>query len=346
MNILIIGNGFDIAHGLLTRYKDFLIICEGIKNNSIVKGHKIIYVVVDKDEEKNKIIKEMIEKMENVYDDFKRIVINNKWIDLLLSKKDVIGEDWIDIEEEIRVTLNLLYSYKDGTTKEVVERVVLNEKSLNIMCKDYMNSDRKITYRRLFEKLLEEKNKLIRALEIYMDAVNRIEIEINSYFLDKKIDKVLTFNYTDIFEKNYIGEVEYCYIHGKADASREEEKSNLVLGFDDHYFEDKQVRAELIPFEKYYQRIVKRTDNNYFKWLEDMDDQENMVYIYGHSLGASDGDVLKKFILKENTKVYIYYYDELDRATKIRNLAIILGPDTLIEKTGGNNPVIQFETSE
>ena len=30
MNILIIGNGFDLAHGLPTKYTDFLVFCKMI----------------------------------------------------------------------------------------------------------------------------------------------------------------------------------------------------------------------------------------------------------------------------------------------------------------------------
>ncbi len=33
MNILVIGNGFDLAHGLPTKYGDFLEFCGGIRNN-------------------------------------------------------------------------------------------------------------------------------------------------------------------------------------------------------------------------------------------------------------------------------------------------------------------------
>lgn len=32
MNILVIGNGFDLAHGLPTKYTDFLAFCKVIKN--------------------------------------------------------------------------------------------------------------------------------------------------------------------------------------------------------------------------------------------------------------------------------------------------------------------------
>ena len=70
---------------------------------------------------------------------------------------------------------------------------------------------------------------------------------------------------------------------------------------------------------------------------------ENKVIIFGHSLGETDGDILSKFILNKNVKTRIICYDEYDRAEKIRNLAVILVPDKLIELTGGSNPSITFE---
>ena len=70
----------------------------------------------------------------------------------------------------------------------------------------------------------------------------------------------------------------------------------------------------------------------------------NIKLKYQNTKVILDGDVLKKFIECNNTKVYIYYLDEVDRANKIRNLAVILGRDKLIELTSGENPIIVFET--
>lgn len=39
MNILVIGNGFDLAHGLQTTYKDFLNFCnKGTELDEIING--------------------------------------------------------------------------------------------------------------------------------------------------------------------------------------------------------------------------------------------------------------------------------------------------------------------
>ena len=116
-----------------------------------------------------------------------------------------------------------------------------------------------------------------------------------------------------------------------------------MLGFDDHYKKDSDVITELIPFEKYYQRIIKRNDSVYFDWLDKFRNEEDLtIHIYGHSCAQSDGDVLKKFLQIENSKVIIYYIDERDRAEKVKNLAVVLEPDELIKLTSGSDPHIRF----
>lgn len=52
---------------------------------------------------------------------------------------------------------------------------------------------------------------------------------------------------------------------------------NLVLGYYDHYFESVDTIAELIPFEKYYERIVFLNSNAYFKWINESDDIEGTI---------------------------------------------------------------------
>lgn len=47
MNILVIGNGFDLAHGLPTKYKDFLFFCSVVKE--IISDSKIDEIPNDKE---------------------------------------------------------------------------------------------------------------------------------------------------------------------------------------------------------------------------------------------------------------------------------------------------------
>lgn len=71
MDILVIGNGFDLAHGLKTTYKDFLLACQNDK----------------------------------LPDEFKEFCQTNVWLKHFLTRNvnsnEEFGETWIDLEEEI-----------------------------------------------------------------------------------------------------------------------------------------------------------------------------------------------------------------------------------------------------
>lgn len=350
MNILIIGNGFDIAHQLPTRYRDFLHICRISKKAEITWYNYKPSVSLKHLEETEKVEIENISSAMgyDLWDDFVNLIKDNFWINHFQVRKDVIGENWINFEDEIKNVLESLYKDMSNSKNEVISLDMITDSEIVAFCKANSLQMNNRTYRDLFSKLMGEHKKLIRALEIYMDGyINKKEIIKISYITKKKVDKVLSFNYTDTYIEKYNPLVECCFIHGRADIRKNARNCNLVLGFDDHYIKEARVMPELIPFEKYCQRIVNRTDNLYFEWLEEMQDlEENNIIIYGHSLGPADGDVLREFIMHDKVKVTIFYYDDFDRAEKIKNLAIILEPDNLIKLTGGSNPVISFETYE
>lgn len=96
--------------------------------------------------------------------------------------------------------------------------------------------------------MLNDLNRLIRCLEIYLDcyinhlSVNKISPDIKH--LD--IDKVLSFNYTDTYERIYDiypkSNIEYDYIHGKADINNTIETNSMVLGIDEYLGKKKRNR--------------------------------------------------------------------------------------------------------
>lgn len=134
----------------------------------------------------------------------------------------------------------------------------------------------------------------------------------------------------------------------------------------------KNNNLEFITFKKYFQRIYKKTGNEYTKWIENMnkfyEDEisedsftkqiDNHIYIFGHSLDISDKDILKSLILESgfkndkdgtydrNTKVIIYYHDKAAYAQQITNLVKIIGQDELISRVSGENPTIIFKQQD
>ena len=106
---------------------------------------------------------------------------------------------------------------------------------------------------------------------------------------------------------------------------------------------------EFIAFKKYYQRIYKKTGNGYKSWLAEIDKQrkdgrkqENKLYIFGHSLDVTDGDILKELIEHEGIGTIIFYKDKTRLGQQIANLVKVLGPEKVIQYVYGNNPIIEF----
>ena len=126
-----------------------------------------------------------------------------------------------------------------------------------------------------------------------------------------------------------------CHIHGKA-------FEEIVLGFDDHYTVNTQVVPAHIKYEKYYLRILKHTDNNYVNWIKETN-EDIVIDVVGHSLSPADGDVLRKILTLNNASIVVYCKDEDSRAELIKNMAIILQPEKLIELTNDINPRVVFE---
>lgn len=89
MDILIVGNGFDLAHGLKTSYKDFLEYCE--EQNS----KRIIGLI-----------------------NYGTSFIDNIWLRHFITKKQELGNTWIDLEQEIynviQVVNNIINDMSDG----------------------------------------------------------------------------------------------------------------------------------------------------------------------------------------------------------------------------------------
>ena len=223
------------------------------------------------------------------------------------------------------------------------------------------------------ERLHDDLNRIIRCLEIYLcDYVGNIEIEKKQPDIEGLpiIDKVLSFNYTNTYEKLYCKNpyVEYDYIHGRAKIENTVDSNNMVLGIDEYLKGDsRNENIEFIEFKKFYQRIHKETGCLYRNWVDTIESDESIfetiaiykeqektirenkkvgfhkVFFFGHSLDVTDKDIIRDLILQEKVKTTIFYRDKSDYGQKITNLVKIIGQDQLIKRTGEANKSIYFK---
>ncbi len=419
MNILIIGNGFDLAHGLPTKYIDFLKWVKIYqKFDSFIFGRALTRYKNKSEPIFKYFYKLFYENVdEDIRNEIRHLIKKNIWMEYFLQCNMYQKENWIDFEKEIGRVIKSLdndmkkedasestivreisvpffaeYFLEDLSSREQ-EREIEGLKQCENMSVDeqseFMEEYRKqhpirplkaeIRYKDLIMRLQTDLNKLICALEIYLtDFLDKIEITKYSKDITKlDIDYVLSFNYTDTYQKLYEKEckdinVEFDYIHGKADINSTIETNNMVLGIDENLPEDRKSKdIDFIAFKKYYQRIHKQTGCKYKDLVDQIREEwdneteesraeirkcisrgkiENSkihrLYIFGHSLDVTDKDVFRDLILNDNVYTTIFYYNKDVMGQQIANLVKVIGQDELINRTGGSTKTISFEAQQ
>ena len=351
MNILVIGNGFDLAHGLPTSYKEFLKfvlesadMCSRFQKNGL--GDKESASAVAE-------IKEMIK--------------DNFWINHF-EKVSECGENWIDFETEISKVIQeidavrkLINEARRNPMEEAKYYIEIENQYAGFSEKFSLDDvwDNPKGMQLVKENLLRDLNRLTHCLEIYLcQYVNKIEINGKEIEMLKnlQINHVLSFNYTNTFERIYGNcrdGVKYHFIHGKADIKNNADTCNMILGIDEYLTDtERDSDNEFIEFKKFFQRIYKGTGAEYKKWIHRTERKKkefptahyeaDEIYILGHSLDVSDKDVLSEILLCPNANVHIIYHNKKALADKIANVVKIIGQDKLIEKSYSENPQIDF----
>ena len=369
---LFIGNGFDIECGLPTRYRDFLEFLQDI-DCIIANGNRL-----DDQNLISKVQDQIIER----YSDKTRIseleawkpVVNSFWRKHFISCS--IGLDWIDFETEIsrvikavEASMNTTFYHRqtsfedkvvDRNPHEVGEFIDQLFPSGTIKRKEDLETHYlryEISYRQLRDRMLQDLNTFTLGFEKYLiEYVETLPVhrtdsidELIGYVKHTGRLHIVSFNYTTTLEKILSEEnvpMDICYIHGRV--GDKDCEGELVLGIDEHLVDNEEIRRNLgfAPFRKYNQRIYKQTSSAYYDWLKPKGSYpknfSRALYIFGHSLGVSDRDVLRMFLSDKLMKSIIYYYNEDAFSNQISNITAILDKDNVVMRTGGEEPDILF----
>lgn len=369
MNILIIGNGFDLAHGFPTRYKNFLNFINEVKE--YCEKFKFPKVPISDEDKKDKDYFDFLIELD-INDNFKYIEevyelsCDNHWFKyfnhIFNENSYYLGDTWIDFENEISRAISHITSNnidkkaitKKNSSFEVNERLFYFVRAIDrtdILDEDNIKGICFNKYVELKKILLKDLNALIRSLEIYLCIyVNNIKPNkrITEFNNINSIDAVLTFNYTNTYERLYGNDnpnTKYHYIHGKANKNNTVDSCQLVLGINEYSDTTDDNNTEFIQYEKFFQRIYKRNGCEYTKWIEN-ESEEYKIYIYGHSLDSTDADVLNEFIKLTNCTITIFYYDDEALENQIKHLVEIIGKKKMIGLTSGSSPKIIFKRQD
>ncbi len=347
-NVLVIGNGFDIAHGLYTKYIDFYNFCNAIKKVINDKRETAIREDIKEELLRSEFMKSTANIINNkkiVNDDILEKMINicknNYWLNCIKERNLSNDPHWCDIEGVIADEISKL-AYVANNFNERSHPFDENSKESSEITEMYyevINQSETDNYKLSIyifkEKLLSDLNDLTWMLEIYLSKFLNRKSKTYKFFETLNIDYIINFNYTDTYNKLYKKDIPTHFIHGKI-RNNDKDAMNMVFGIGDRINEEDN-NYEFIEFQKYYQRIIYKTGNDYAKWLDN--DEIMNIFIFGHSVNEVDGDIIERLVTREHTNIYIYYYDQQALNSIVANLTRILGKDMIIDYTNKNKIV-------
>ena len=304
--MLVVGNGFDLAHGLPTRYKDM--ITELQKQFTLPKSASKWLSAEDIDR-----------------------FYFNPFIKYFTQSKS--GSNWTDFETDIREIVNYFSLGRSGSPFNA---------NINSCFQTFSRPLKSGQTFKQWSELQKYLSELIEYIDLYLSVyLPKVyqpqnyspNTQFPNFIYQQEYDYFLSFNYTNTYcdtaetLDNGIGvntPLREHFIHGRCSTSGTPQ--NIVLGTEDQDPEN----LDTIYFKKYFQRIQKRTGREVYDWFAA--DKEIEVDIFGHSMDITDKDVLL-MILNTAVRTHIYYYNQADYEQKIINLIRLYGnPDEFTKR--------------
>ncbi|WP_180487810.1 AbiH family protein [Streptococcus thermophilus] len=355
--ILILGNGFDLAMGRKTSYRDFVDFANKLflekedHLQSFLNGNNI-------DIEKYK---------------------DNLYLSFINENRDSLGENWSNLKIMISQLAEAINFFKLNSERLYLESGDLYPKYVgqfhkmmngegNYASKIFIGTiflkfynrfgwdklERELAISELNNLFINHLELLTELLEIYLSYRDYIDFEVEHIIPSDTVlnaidgiseTSVISFNYTHTPNKLYKILLEKThFIHGEIDLKRRKHKINtMVFGIED---KGTEINIDLMPYQKFYQRVVKETGNTYERFFDQESDLSNVIprivkniIIFGHSVDPLDKEIFEKCFKLVNNKCYqsrfiFTYFNETAKRSIIKNLAIILGKDELVELTG------------
>lgn len=366
--ILILGNGFDLAMKRKTSYEHFVEFANNLLPVTDIQLKKFL--------DENNI------NIEEYRDNFYLRFIN--------ENRSTLGENWCNLEIMISQLAEAIFYFKKNKEEllraieeiesgypieysdhEVVLWNIFSDTE-NYLAKEFIAwtffelylqkgwEERDVNYSidKFNEESINQLELLTELLEIYLsyrdyidfeiDKISPVETALNA-ITNISESYVISFNYTHTPYKLFRIPIENThYIHGEIDLNRSKSEINtMVFGIED---KGNDVNFDLIPYQKYYQRVVKETGNLYEKFFISTKLSEwgaavsKNIIVFGHSVDPLDKEIFKKcfeiaFEKRYNYRFIFTYHTESAKRSIIKNLAIILGKDKLVELTGNKNVI-------
>ncbi len=311
--LIIIGNGFDLAHGLKTSFKDFIedytlkILNELKRNYHFEDGLLSITSKANFEELRSNL--NTLDKSE-VYKIFIYLLKGNQRIEIEHQSeflKNIIlsiqNKSWVDIE---LVFFELLKDASKNNDSKNIEQINNDLNSLKQLLKEYLKEE-------VSKQRIKPSRKL---LSQFLMEIAKHETIPNTIEHDEQPNSicVLNFNYTslalDYLEHMKSFPTTYIPIHGELEGD-DINKQGLVFGYGDEldkdYLEFENMNNDLL-FEHIKSFKYLHFDH-YRSLLEFINSKPFQVHLYGHSCGLSDRTLLNTIFENENCiSIKNFYY--------------------------------------
>ena len=366
--ILILGNGFDLAMKRKTSYEHFVEFANNLLPVTDIQLKKFL-------DENNINIEEYRDNFYLRFINENRITLGENWCNLEIMISQLAEaifyfknnkEELLRAIEEIELGSPIEYSehevvfwniFSDTENYLAKEFIAWTFFELNLQM-GWEEMDVNYSIDKFNEEFINQLELLTELLEIYLsyrdyidfeiDKISPVETALNA-ITNISESYVISFNYTHTPYKLFRIPIENThYIHGEIDLNRSKSEINtMVFGIED---KGNDVNFDLIPYQKYYQRVVKETGNLYEKFFISTKLSEwgaavsKNIIVFGHSVDPLDKEIFKKcfeiaFEKRYNYRFIFTYHTESAKRSIIKNLAIILGKDKLVELTGNKNVI-------
>lgn len=323
--IVIVGNGFDLAHDLKSTYENFVV---DLLKQAITEAYNNFDANQNLDGNKSYSYNDLIKIGTSTHtfnlnsaiafttvDEFQKLYIlqngnqqrpvnisytANLFIALLNNK------NWTDIE---RTYFNCLVKIKESPIQQTKELNKSFEKIKELFIA-YLTKQEQTKCRIDIRDLLESKFHIDTLYNNYHPTVQiraRKELKREAiYALNPRRIVYLNFNYTTLLQEvlkicnfNNSNNYEIIPIHGQLT-----EPNNIVFGYGDEHNEEYKVfeKKEGDEWLKHFKSHYYASTDAYFRLLDIIESEEFDVCVLGHSLGMSDKVLLSTIFEHPNCK--------------------------------------------
>lgn len=314
--IIIIGNGFDLAHDLKSSFKHFIYdySCKIIKK-LLLDSNYCDHLISISTVLTYKIALKEIKRL-TPHDAFEQIlsISNNinssikfKWNSVFFEYifKEIEDKKWVDIEI---IYFDFLKNEKIINSQEEIKKLNADFEYIKLLFLKYLDAEvkvKKINFS-IDDELLNQFNEVIKPIETLPNTIEQDKIPVKIC--------VLNFNYTDFAEK-YAMSIEnsiYVPIHGQLGGDNIS-MQEPIFGFGDEIDEEYK-KFEVSRNDEVFKHIKSfkyLQFSHYRKLIEFLEYNPFQVQIFGHSCGLSDRTLLNSIFEHENCiSIKPFFYEK------------------------------------